>query len=261
MPVAENLPGARPRPAFHTCLRPIHACLRPIRACLRPIPRLFTTHPAPVYDPSRASYGFPTPVCGHSAPFTPSRARKSQLPTLPATASSPRPSRRENGGLCPHRAPRGQPLENPFLENDLHCIRLPRPPKRRRRTAPAREPSAVCTLCRRNRNETQRPSPLLVGPGCVNTSPKALVAGTAGPQADGPCSWAVRRLFALPPHPKRNAERPPPARGGGRSSTSSQRLWPSALPTTRGSWSRRRNRPCGRLRGWRNADLLRTRWA
>ena len=33
----------------------------------------------------------------------------------------------------------------------------------------------------------------------MNTSPKALVAGTAGPQADGPCSWAVRRVRALPP--------------------------------------------------------------
>ena len=33
----------------------------------------------------------------------------------------------------------------------------------------------------------------------MNTSPKALVAGTAGPQADGPCSWAVRRVCALPP--------------------------------------------------------------
>ena len=37
MPVAENLPGARPRPAFRACIRPIRACLRPIRACIRPI--------------------------------------------------------------------------------------------------------------------------------------------------------------------------------------------------------------------------------
>ena len=37
LPVAENLPGTRPRPAFRACLRPIRACLRPIRACLRPI--------------------------------------------------------------------------------------------------------------------------------------------------------------------------------------------------------------------------------
>ena len=37
MPVAENLPGTRPRPAFRACIRPIRACLRPIRACIRPI--------------------------------------------------------------------------------------------------------------------------------------------------------------------------------------------------------------------------------
>ena len=35
------------------------------------------------------------------------RARKRQCPTFPATASSPRPSRGENGGLCPH------PLKGP----------------------------------------------------------------------------------------------------------------------------------------------------
>ena len=37
LPVAENLPGARPGPAFRACLRPIHTCLQPIRACIRPI--------------------------------------------------------------------------------------------------------------------------------------------------------------------------------------------------------------------------------
>ena len=116
--VAENLPGARPRPAFRACLRPI-----------------------------RASYGFPTPVCGHSAPFTPSRARKSQLPTLPATASSPRPSRRENGGLCPH-PPKGLIPWESLFGSHLYLSRL--------------------------------------------SAPKT-------PQADGPCSWAVRRVYALSP--------------------------------------------------------------
>ena len=101
------------------------------------------------------------------------------------------------------------------MENDLHLSRLPAPQKRRRRQAPARGLAAVYSHLHPIRNETQHPSPLLVGPGCVNTSPKALVAGTAGPQADGPCSWAVRRLLALPPHSERNAERPPPARGAG----------------------------------------------
>ena len=55
LPVAENLPGARPRPAFRACLRPIRACLRPIHACLRPIPchlrpsHTFCGHSMPVY--------------------------------------------------------------------------------------------------------------------------------------------------------------------------------------------------------------------
>ena len=34
-------------------------------------------------------------------------------------------------------------------------------------------------------------------------------------QTAGPCSWACRRLLRLPPHRKRNAARPPPARGAG----------------------------------------------
>ena len=57
----------------------------------------------------------------------------------------------------------------------------PVPQNRRRRTASARGPSAVYALCRRIRNETKHPSPLLVGLGCVNTEPKALAAGPAGP--------------------------------------------------------------------------------
>ena len=50
---------------------------------------------------------FPRHLRPFHACLQPSRAHKSQLPTLPATASSPRPSRRENGGLCPH------PLKGP----------------------------------------------------------------------------------------------------------------------------------------------------
>src|SRR5699024_8684389 len=49
----------------------------------------------------------------------------------------------------------------------------PPPQNRRRRTAPARGPFAVCPHHRPVRNETQHPSPLLMGLGCVNTEPKA----------------------------------------------------------------------------------------
>ena len=40
-------------------------------------------------------------------------------------------------------------------------------------------------------------------------------ASPNAPQAAGPCSWACRRLLPPPPHPNRNAARPPPARGAG----------------------------------------------
>ena len=87
-------------------LRPVHTLYGPSRACLQPI-RAFLRLSCVCLQPIRAFYGFPTPVCGHSAPLRSFHAHKSQLPTLPATASSPRPSRRENGGLCPH------PLKGP----------------------------------------------------------------------------------------------------------------------------------------------------
>ena len=68
----------------------------------------------PVYDLSTPVYSLSVPFMAFPRLFAailhllqPSRAHKSQLPTLPATASSPRPSRRENGGLCPH------PLKGP----------------------------------------------------------------------------------------------------------------------------------------------------
>ena len=60
-------------------------------------------------------------------------------------------------------------------------ISCPAPQNRRRRTAPARGPFAVCPHHRPVRNETQHPSPLLMGLGCVNTEPKALAGGPAAP--------------------------------------------------------------------------------
>ena len=69
---------------------------------------------------------------------------------------------------------RDSSLENPFLGN--------RPvPQRRRRQAPARGPAAVYSHRRPNQNETQNARPLLVGRAFVNTAPKALAAGPAGP--------------------------------------------------------------------------------
>ena len=76
--------------------------------------------------------------------------------------------------------PRDQSLGYPFLGNGCHLPRYPRPPKRRRRQAPARGLAAVCALHRPTRNAKKRPSPLLVGLGRVYFEPKALAPGTAG---------------------------------------------------------------------------------
>ena len=101
--------------------------------------------------------------------------------------------------------------------------------------------------------------PPLMGWGCVCIEPKHPVP----PNAAG----GKPLLVGLPPSTPTTApfgtkrRTPAPCSWGGRSSTSSQRLLADRTAVTRGSSSRRRNRPCGRLRGWRNADLLRTRWA
>ena len=61
----------------------------------------------------------------------------------------------------------------------LHGAKAPRPPKRRKRQAPARGPAAVNSRHRPIRNKPQHPSPLLMGLGCVNPAPTALAGGTA----------------------------------------------------------------------------------
>ena len=73
---------------------------------------------------------------------------------------------------------RDQSLENPFLGERQPFPRSPRP-QRRRRQAPARGLAAVYSHHRSKRNETKRPSPLLVGLGRVYFEPTALAGGTA----------------------------------------------------------------------------------
>ena len=158
-----------PFTAFPHLLRPLHACLRPIRA--------FNSHPVPFYGfptpfttrPPRAApftaptapfttcphllrpicafYGLPAPVCGYSAPFT-------ALPRPQRAASYPSRHR-----LHPPDIPRGERRALPAPAQGSRPLRIPfgepapvfpvsPSPKRRRRTAPARGPSAVYALCR-----------------------------------------------------------------------------------------------------------------
>ena len=124
-------------------------------------------------------------VCTHSSPKR--NESQSVCPLLVGqTGVNPEPTALEAGtagtaGSARTRS-RDQSLENPFLGN-RHSK------KRRRRTAPARGPSAVYLHYRPNRNETKRPSPLLVGLERVDLEPKALADRTAVTRE----SWSQRR--------------------------------------------------------------------
>ncbi len=86
-------------------------------------------------------------------------------------------------------------------------FRLPVPPKRRRGQAPARGPAAVNFHHRPIRNETKRPSPLLVGLGRVNTEPKAT--GRRHCRPEGRRCGRGRRSVPF----QSRSRRPDPARG------------------------------------------------
>ena len=116
-------------------------------------------------------------------------------------------------------------------------------------------PHARHAACRERKSATPSPrhSVLPLPRRSVAPSPRRL---PKTPQAAGPCSWACRRVCALPPEQKRNEAPKPPARGawvreygangtgrrpcrppcswGGCASTSSQRHWPAALPPSPG---------------------------
>ena len=119
---------------------------------------------------------------GHGVSALPSahERRKVHRPASPAAAFFPcRPAGRPAGSA--RTRPRDQSLGYPFLEDRPHLSPSPRPPKRRRRQAPARGLAAVCALYRPNRNETQNARPLLVGRAFAALEPTAPAAGTAGP--------------------------------------------------------------------------------
>ena len=84
-----------------------------------PHPRLFTTHPAPLTAFQRL-FADILHLLRHPAPA------KVSFPPFPLPAHPPDHPAGRTAGSARTRS-RGQPLENPFLENDLHCIRLPVP--------------------------------------------------------------------------------------------------------------------------------------
>ena len=120
---------------------------------------------------------FPQSLCA-SGGFVGAPGNAKPFARLSRGSVFPMPSRGENGGLCPHPPKGSIPWESLFggRRPSLH---LPHPPKRRRRQAPARGLAAVFPRLRPMRNETKHPCPLLVGHGCVYTTPKALADRTA----------------------------------------------------------------------------------
>ena len=124
-----------------------------------------------------------TRITDENAPFPDRTFHFIRLRRRPSCSPSrdrhiPPPSRGENGGLCPH-PPKGPVPWVSLFGDRLSSSRYPRPPKRRRRQAPARGLAAVNSHRRPIRNETQNARPLLVGRAFVYFEPTALAGRTA----------------------------------------------------------------------------------
>ncbi len=95
------------------------------------------------------------------------------------------------------------PLRIPFWGN-RRFLRSPRPPKRRRRQAPARGPAAVYSLYRPLRNETQHPRPIRDGAGMRRLRAKGAVSRHCRRRRRRrPAARAGPRPLRLRPRPRR----------------------------------------------------------
>ena len=112
-------------------------------------------------------------------------------------------------------------------------------------------PHARHAACRERKSATPSPrhSVLPLPRRSVAPSPRRL---PKTPQAAGPCSWACRRVCALPPEQKRNEAPKPPARGAwvreyGAEGTGRRHCRPSRHCRHGGTWRGRR--------GWRSVQI------
>ena len=125
-----------------------------------------------------AEKAVPQALCASGGLCRRAGEREALRPSLPRQRFPPAVPRGKRRAL-PAPAQGTNPLGIPFW-GPASSFPVSRPPKRRRRQAPARGPAAVYPHHRSMRNETKHPCPLLVGHGCVFHAPKALAAGTAG---------------------------------------------------------------------------------
>ncbi len=188
-----KLPPAR-RGNGGTGLLPARVGVFPARRQLHVLPMSLSPQETGRYAPSHR----------RNEPLTP--AKPSTL-SISANAALYKPRLIAPAFCGEHRARAQAQLSAP-AKGYLSPFPPPHPPssrllRRRRRTAPARGLSAVYALCRRKRNETKRPCPLLVGHGRVNTEPTALAGDTVALPAS-----TCRRPCRL-----RRGRQPVPARG------------------------------------------------
>ena len=130
--------------------------------------------------------------------FTIFRTRKSQRSAPSARPVFPTIPQGERRAL-PAPAQGIHPLRIPFWGN-RRFLRRPRPPKRRRRQAPARGPAAVYSLYRPLRNETQQPRPIRDGAGMRRLRAKGAVSRH--------CRRRRRPAARAGPRPLRSRPRP-----------------------------------------------------
>ena len=99
---------------------------------------------------------------------------------------------------CPFPVPRRACL--PYLMG-----KAPRPSALSRDASKIRRANSEALLPHRGEQRRSRTLAASLAP-----AGQGSVAQRMPLQAAGPCSWACRRLLPLPPHPNRNAARPPP---------------------------------------------------
>ena len=166
---------------------------------------------APYFGVSRKKQGFGAFCPSGNSPrragerASPRKGRSlSHTPSAPRSPNEPFPAR---NGDTPHLTDETNPLllQNLPLYPSAANAALYKP----RLIAPA--------FCgeHRARAQAQLSAP---AKGYLSTLPATsspVIPPPQTPQADGPCSWAVRRVCALPPEQKRNETSPPPCSWGG----------------------------------------------
>ena len=158
-------PARRNPYALTMSLSPQETEIRPISQSEHP---LFPARPSTFIHPWQTR---PFSSRVSSPPHFAANIRRTPKPSvprlLPPFPSPPHPPNHPAGRTAgsARTRPRDQSLGDPFLGSSVRFPPSPVPPKRRRRTAPARGPSAVYALCRRTETKRSTQAPYSWGLG------------------------------------------------------------------------------------------------